>query len=265
MTSSHRVFSQLTEVAGTPLTRTAASMLYSRYDYAASLIKDKKVLEIACGSGVGLGMASAVATQTIGGDIELPLLRQAQRHYQGRVPLVCFDAQEIPFADHSIDTVLLFEASYYVPDFERALDEITRVLKRPGIAIVVNANPDSSDFVPSPHSVKYYGADELRNALESRQFEVKIEGAFRADAPGPKSLVLSALRKLAVRLNIIPKTLKGRARIKKLIYRRLVSVPAELVLGFAERAERVPWSSNEVDSYKIIYATALIGENSSTS
>jgi len=263
MTSKQGHFSDLTEVRGTSLTRTAADMLYSRYEYAASLSKGKKVLEIACGSGVGLGMVCAEAAQTIGGDIELPLLKQAKRHYLGRVPLVCFDAQEIPFADHSIDMVLFFEASYYLRDFEQALNEIARVLKRPGMAVLVNANPDNTAFVPSPHSVRYYSAGELQSALESRHFKVKIEGAFKTDVPGPKKFVLSVLRRLAIKLDMIPKTLRGRARIKKLFFRDFITTPAELFSGFAERVERVPWSSEEVDSHRIIYTTGLIGENSS--
>jgi SAM-dependent methyltransferase len=252
-------FASLTETPGTPVTREGADMMFTRYDYARSLADEKRVLEIACGSGVGLGLVGARAELMVGGDVEMGLLRQGRNHYGARAPLVRFDAQGLPFGDCTFDLVLFFEATYYVPDLRRALDEIVRVLGPSGSVVFVNANPERRGFIPSPNSVGYYTADEFREALSQRGFDVVVEGAFPVDRATVRERAVSLLRRAAVKLRLVPRTLRGRARLKRLFAGPLISVPPEINETFGTAARRVVVAPGQARTFGVLYVTARAG------
>jgi len=255
-------FEDVTETTGIPATREAARMMYTRYAVGAQLAGGKRVLELACGGGNGLGLLGARTRSLVGGDFSPALLRQAGSHYRARFPLVRLSAEALPFRAGAFDLVLFFEASYYVPDMERAFDEVTRVLAKGGTVLLVNANPERPDFITSPLSVHYHSADEFRAALERRRFTVITEGAFPTETrqPGATShllgLAVSALRRLLQSLRLVPRTLRGRARLKRLIYRDLIPIPAEIPPNFTPVEPRVLVSTGPVRDFKVIYVTA---------
>ena len=238
-------------------------MMYTRYEYAKRFARGQSVLELGCGAGQGLGLLARDARFVVGGDFSEALLRDAKAHYRDRVPLVRLSADHLPFANGSFDLVLLFEASYYVPDMNRAFDEMARVLRPGGRVIFVNANPDRPDFISSPHSIHYHSADEFRRALESRGFEVAVEGAYPVQPTGRRGLVsrlagplFGLARQLLELFRLTPRTLRGRARLKRLVNRRLIEVPAELREGFAAVEERVSLPGGRAPGFKVIYVTA---------
>lgn len=246
-------------------------MMYTRYHAAAKLASGRRVLELGCGAGQGLGLLAAQASVAVGGDFSWPLLATASQHYQQRVPLARLSAEALPFASGSFDAVFLFEASYYIPSMQRAFDEIARVLAPGGIVMFVNANPERPDFIRSPHSVHYHTADEFRQALEALSFDVLVEGAFPVgEDKGRRSWktgkALSVVRQVLERLHLVPKTLRGRAMLKRLLYgRSLISVPSEIRPGFAREAEREPLPSGPANRHKVIYVTATRGLSRATS
>jgi SAM-dependent methyltransferase len=234
-------------------------MMYTRYTTAASLSANKRVLELGCGAGQGFGMLAASAKSLVGGDYSSALLNDAQRHYGARIPLVCLSADALPFKAGSFDLVLCFEASYYVADMERAFDDIARVLAPGGSVLFVNANPEREDFIESPHSVHYHSASEFRTALLRRGFAVDVAGAFPTHARSDKSrarvagAMFSVARRVLQGLRLVPSTLKGRARLKRLLHRKLRNVPAELTLGFGETAPQMPLGPGSQPGYKVLY------------
>jgi len=234
-----------------------ADALYSRYAYGAQVGAEGRLLEIGCGPGVGLGILSASASLLIGADYDSSLLRRAQETYGQRVPLVRLDAQRLPFPDGFFDTVLFYEASYYVPNMEQVFDEVLRVLSPGGRTILANANPESPYFIPSPLSEHYHTAEEFRTAFESRGFRVLIEGAFPAVEGTARSWVAIAARRLAHRLRLIPNTLKGRVLLKRILGEKLVPVPLEMPADFGQSVSRVPISYGEpTNGFKVLYITA---------
>ena len=264
MTPRQRIprYEDVTEATGIPVSAEGASMMATRYHFAAQLANGKRVLELACGSGQGLGLLARSAARLIAGDVSAPLLRQARAHYGGRVPLVRLSAEALPFANGVFDLVLCFEASYYVPRMDRAFGEIARVVAGAGTVAFVNANPERPDFIKSPHSVHYQSADELRNALGGRGFRVTVEGAFPVDAsagagrPAWLERGLLLVRWVLERLHLVPRTLKGRARLKRLVYGKLRELPPELPEAFGPVAARAPVGPGSVRGYKVIYVTA---------
>lgn len=237
-------------------------MVYTRYHVAADLASGRRVLEIGCGSGHGLGLMAARARRVVGGDYSAPLLALGAAHYGNRIPFVRLSAEQLPFRDGSMDLVLCFEASYYVPDMDAAFAEMARVVAPGGIVLFVNANPARPDFIHSPYSVHYHTAQEFRTALERRGLAVTIEGAFPVDPPASglpsrfKSAVLSTARRVLEALHLVPRTLRGRARLKRLIFGRLDPLPAELPPGYAPVADREPVGPGDVSSFKVLYVRA---------
>ena len=253
-------FEDLTETTGVALSPEAARMMFTRYRIAREVSRGKRVLEIGCGSGQGLGMLSGEASSLVGSDFSMPLLKEAGEHYGRRVPLVRLSADALPFRRASFDVILCFEASYYIHDVTRALDDIVTVLAPDGMVLFVNANPERPDFIPSPHSVHYHTADEFRTALGQRGFTVQIMGAFPVipskSGGAIKQLiggVLPIARRILETFGLVPKTLRGRARLKRLVYGKLLTVPSELQPGFSEVAERTPVAPGPQRGYKVIY------------
>jgi SAM-dependent methyltransferase len=256
-------YDQITEIGGTEITGEAASMVYTRYALAAELARGRRTLEIGCASGVGLGLIMAEADFAVGGDVFLPMLQTARRHYGRRLSLTQFSAVDLPFKNRSFDFVFFMEATYYVRDFGRALDEIGRVLDTDGTLLFVNANPERPDFIRSPHSVHYHSAREFRALLEDRGYRVETAGAFALEmrrngkrGASLKRSLLGAGRKVAETLHLVPKTLRGRARIKRLIFGKLRPLPPELPAGFAPREKLKPLGEVRATDHKVIYVIA---------
>jgi SAM-dependent methyltransferase len=189
------------------------------------------------------------------------MLHRARIHYQSRIPLVQLSAEALPFRDGAFEFVLLLEASYYVPAFERALDEIRRILSPNGRVLFVNANPERPDFIRSPYSYVYHTADQFRQMLGSRGFAVQLFGAFpiegSANGDSPlKYRLLSLARRMGETLGVVPKTLAGRARLKRLLGQKLRFVPPEIDSGFAHRQPLTAIEAGPITALKVFYVIA---------
>jgi SAM-dependent methyltransferase len=99
---------------------------------------DVHVLEI--GAGSGAAMHSFVATHPRARAVVMELspvsIRAAIR--SGSPPLrgVAGDALQLPFRDRSLDAVVAFEVIEHLPDVAAAVEEMLRVVRRPGHIII---------------------------------------------------------------------------------------------------------------------------------
>lgn len=246
----------VTETGSSPLTREAVEMMYNRYKFAAEYAKGKRVLEVACGAGQGLGLLAGVAKEIVGGDCTQALVEEANAHYQGRVRVRDLDAHALPYGPDSFDVILLFEAIYYLSDPRQFLKECRRVLSPDGLVLIATANRERPDFNPSPFSVRYYSAGELIDLLESEGFGAELFGAFRVSRHGAKGKLIFLIRKLAVALHLIPKTMKGKALLKRLFYGKLQQVQ-EVTEGMAgEQPVDKLMGNGAVPEYKVLFAVA---------
>lgn len=249
-------FSDVTEVAGSHATAEQLAMIHTRYALAAELSARRRVLEVACGPGRGLGLLARHASFLVGGDLTFGLLRDARRHYGSARPLVQLDAQSLPFASRSFDVVIMFEAIYYVPDVSAFLAECRRVLRSDGVVLLCSANREWEGFAPSPFSSHYYSASELRALLLQHGFSPEIRVGFPANRSGSRARVLSAVRRLAVRSQLIPRTLAGRELLKRLFYGRLTMLAPEIDVdddADGMRTMPAPAPDGPVANHKVLY------------
>lgn len=251
-TTPTRDYTSVTEISGEAVRRDAVEKMRARYAFAAERAAGKDVLEVACGSGQGLGLLARTARRVVGGDYTFNLVRDAARHYGRRVGLLSLDAQKLPFGDASFDLVLCYEALYYFPDADRFVAEAARVLRPGGELLIVNVNPTWSGFNASPYSTRYQTATELADLLRRHNFTADVQGAFPESEGGLLSRVIGFVRRLAVALHLVPKTMRAKRLLKRLFYGRLVSLPPELEATGAA-PELAPLASG--GSHTVLYAT----------
>lgn len=252
-------YTLITESPGLKATQEQIQRLYQRYHFARDFVKDREVLEVACGCGIGLGYLAKVAKKVIGIDIEEKNYNIACKLYNdtSNIQIHLMDAHDLKFSDNSFDLVLLYEAIYYLKEPQKFISEVERVLREDGELIICSVNKDWEDFHPSPYTHKYFSVPELYGILKDRFKEVTIYGGFPVDKGGVKSKVISLIKHIAVNLNLIPGNLKTRAYLKRFFMGRLLPLPEKLYEGMAACEPPVQILGDRVNKdFKIIYAMA---------
>lgn len=85
-----------------------------------------RTLEVGCGTGRNLPHYPG-DVEVVGLDVDLESLRKARRRAPD-VPLVCASAEALPFRDGALDTVVSGLVFCSVPDAQKGLAEVHRVL-----------------------------------------------------------------------------------------------------------------------------------------
>jgi SAM-dependent methyltransferase len=225
-------YSSVTEISGHKATQDQIDRAYSRYKFASEFTRDKVVLEVACGSGIGLKILGA--KNVIHGDITFEFAR-------GGVQL---DGQRLPFRSGRFDVVLLFEAIYYFEDASLFAREAYRVLKPGGLLLTASANREWVDFNPSPQSTRYFSASELAE-LFSPYFQVENFGGFPAGRSGLKGVI----KRTAVKMKLMPRTMKGKQLLKRVFVGKLKAFD----LRSATYEKPVPLGAKTAHGYRVIY------------
>ena len=252
-------YTTVTETPGHRVTRDAISMMYTRYAFAARYCEGKRVLEVGCGAGLGLGYLGSRARRVVGSDYTPELLALARDHYGDRFPLIRLDAESLPFCERSFDVVVLYEAIYYLHNAGRFVKEARRVLRLDGALLICTVNREWADFNPSPFSVHYYSAPELCGLLRGRGFACELFVGFPVAVESARDRVVSALKRSAVRLGVIPKTMKGKEFLKRVFFGRLAPVPPELTNGAGTFEVPVPVGRGvSVRDFKVLYAVGRV-------
>ncbi len=252
-------YSIVTELPGFKSSEEQLKRLYQRYRFARDFCKDKKVLEVACGGGMGLGYLAKVAKKVVGGDIDKNILKHPLERYEGKdkIKIEEFDARNLPFEDKSFDVVILYEAIYYLPEPEKFVSEAHRVLKDNGVLLICTVNKDWADFNPSPYSTKYFSAPELYSLVNQKFSQVQLFGAFPASNKGIKNKFLSSVKRTAVNFNLIPKTMKGKEIFKRVFFGKLLTLPSEIEDGQVEYSLPVEISSDHPNyQYIVLFSEA---------
>jgi len=257
-------YTAITELPGAALNRVQFARFAHRYAHGAALGRDRRVLEVACGAGSGLGYVARSAAGVVGLDYTAAVLQQARAHLGAGIPLVRGDARRLPFADAAFDLVLCFEAIYYLGDYAALLRESARVLAAGGDLLLCQSNPDWPDFVPGDLSAHYPTVPELAAALARAGFDrVELSGILPTTAGPDTRGALHRLRRMALRSGIVPRRGPVAGLLKRLAYRDLVPLPATLTPAAVEAAASAvtltPLAPDQPDRVqRVFYARATL-------
>lgn len=92
------------------------------------------------GGGTGRGASALGARERIVADAAAGMTRQARRN---GLEAVRADAANLPFADESVDAVLVVDALHHFGDPERAVESAVRVVRPGGLLVVREIDPTS--------------------------------------------------------------------------------------------------------------------------
>lgn len=100
---------------------------------AVAAAKPRRVLEVGCGWGeLAEWIARDTGAEVVATDLSPRMVELAR----GRgIDAQVADVQDLPFADDAFDVVVAAWMLYHVPDLDRALGEITRVLRPGGLFV----------------------------------------------------------------------------------------------------------------------------------
>ena len=105
------------------------------------------IIEIGCGAGNVIEKASTC--KLFGVDISSSVLRKARERLSEKVHLFQGDAQNLPCKDQAFTHIICSEVLEHLLDPSVALDEIARVLKTEGTAIISIPNESSINGIKS--------------------------------------------------------------------------------------------------------------------
>ena len=256
------------EMPGRKMSIGEFQMICYRYYTAGQFIREKQVLEVGCGAGLGLGYLAKRAKKVVAGDYAEDNLRYAQRHYRGRVELVSLDAHELPFKDDCFDVVVAVEVIQYL-HLAEFLDECHRVLKNSGVLVLCIPNKDRPNFRPSRLSYKYYSVPELFVLLNHHHFDAELFGAFPVPRGTTKLIhhrfrttMIAVGAKVLNLLEFVPKIGILREFIKKLIGYRTAVLTNEIKdegMRMVEKIYPVPLCCDSPDfEHAILYGIARV-------
>jgi SAM-dependent methyltransferase len=187
---------------------------------------DETVLDIGAGSGMYFKpLKERIPNgRLFAGDLSLGMARKASSS-QHALGILNSDAQTLPFPDHTFDAVLANHMLYHVPDLDKTLAEIHRVLKPSGFMLAATNSqfnmPELEQLIRRTLSILGATSAELERAkyqiqnfaLEdgSRRASRHFFGVSRHDIPGafifpsakPATDYLDSMR--ALREHMLPK------------------------------------------------------------
>jgi len=252
-------YTSVTEIAGEDVSQEQVDRLCHRYYWAGNYCKGKDVIETACGTGQGLGYLQSVSGSFEAGDYSEEILSIARKYYANRIRLTRFDARNMPFPDGSKDVIIMFEAVYYIPDAAKFVQECKRILRPEGKVLIATANKNLYDFNPSPYSYRYYGVKDMRDLFSQYGFDTEFWGYMPVNDASWRQRLLRPVKKLAVGLNLMPKTMAGKKLLKSLVFGKLVRMPSDISDGLTKfKYEKpIPIPSDKPDTInKVVYCCA---------
>lgn len=163
------------------------------YDYMYSHIREKvrgkDVLELATGPGLIAKNVADVTHRMVATDFSPEMIEQAKK---GKNPVnLTFeiaDASNLPYTDHFFDVVIIANCLHIVPNPEKVLSEIERVMKTGGLLIAPNfierkiASPNLWQKLLYKLGVRFehqWTSEQYKNFIESNGWKITASEVVR--------------------------------------------------------------------------------------
>lgn len=253
------------ELPGRKLNLDAYQIICYRYYTASRLVPGKRVLEVGCGAGLGLGyLANKGAEQVVGGDYSIDNLMCAREYYGSRFEFIQLDAHALPFKDACFDVILLYEVIFYLAYPQLVIEECHRILSKEGILILCLPNKDVPGFRGSSLATNYCSVPELHALLTRYDFDAELYGVFPISEGATRRRIRSALMAWAGKVldlvERVPQGRKVRGLLNQIILKKNITLGHELKDLDEDELQSIPLASIPYDSpdfrHRVLYSIA---------
>jgi SAM-dependent methyltransferase len=152
-----------------------------RYEFARQFCGGREVLDAGCGVGYGTAYLGEVARRVVGVDIDAEAISYARARYGApNVEFVEADVTALPFGDASVDVACAFEAIEHVPDPERLVAELRRVVRTDGVCVISTPRVEhTTRESANPFHTVELAPEDLAQILHRRFDDVELYGQRR--------------------------------------------------------------------------------------
>ena len=143
----------------------------ARYAFARRLARQKRVLDVACGTGYGSAELASQASFVAALDASLEAVAAARRTYaRPNLAFLAARAEQMPFPQGSFDLIVAFEVIEHLEDPGALLAEARRLLAPGGQFIVSTPNrlyyaESRAESGPNPYHTREFDYEEFRALL----------------------------------------------------------------------------------------------------
>lgn len=156
-----------------------------RYIYALKYVRDKRVLDFACGVGWGSYlMALAGASKVVAVDLSLEAITTAEKYYsEPKVQYICNNLEKVEIPEESIDIITCFETFEHLENPRAIMDIFHRIISADGILLLSTPNGYATKYLPqdrpaNPFHYNEYYRDEFEKIVADQWEIVEYRGQF---------------------------------------------------------------------------------------
>lgn len=136
-----------------------------------------RVVDVATGSGLIIPwIAEKGPGEIIGIDISKKMLKEAEKRARKagvkNLTLIRGDVESLPFKDESVERVICTFSLTTIPDYEKAIDEMLRIMKTDGKAVILDTGKPDKLWAKILHAflvpvAKLFGRTHFERDVES--------------------------------------------------------------------------------------------------
>ena len=155
----------------------------------SSLEPHKNVLEIGCGNGTGTKLIQKYfkPEKIHAIDLDQRMIEKAvKKNMDSTISFAVGDATKLQFENNQFDAVVDFGIIHHIPNWEKCLEELKRVLKPGGELILEDLSIDTFNTLPGrvyrlflahPYA-QMYTTNQFITYLKKLQFEIAVQERF---------------------------------------------------------------------------------------
>lgn len=152
------------------------------------LNKGSLVLEIGCGGGIESYRLSKIGLNILVSDISIGMVSKAKSIIEnpndnGSINFLVCDAEDLPFSDNTIDSILIVASLHHLPNPDKFFVEASRVLK-PGGLLVVGFEPNRWPYYTVYPFMRFIGKFIKKSSLREEDVsigDIETEGFVKRD------------------------------------------------------------------------------------
>ena len=149
---------------------------------AANPQPGQRLLDVGCGNGAApIHAAKTLGLAVTGVDVDVEQIEAAAatRERQAGVRFVAADATRLPFANGEFDLVYTNKTTHHIRDWQRALAEMTRVLKPGGYLLYSDFVAPLGHRLPASRALDRFADQHGLQSMQRSRAPFRYTGVFR--------------------------------------------------------------------------------------